>query len=38
MPYSNGNSFSNGASCSARDIREPWYVRLLRPVQDRGSI
>jgi hypothetical protein len=31
-------SLSTGASYDARGIREPWYIRLLRPVQDRGSI
>ena len=35
---SNGNSFSNGQPMSVRDIREPWWTRLLRAVQDRGSI
>jgi hypothetical protein len=37
MPYSNGNSFTTGQPAGIRDIREPWYVRMLRPVQDRGS-
>ena len=36
--YSNGQSFSNGQSMSARGVREPWYIRLLRPVQDRGPV
>jgi hypothetical protein len=30
--YSNGNSFNAGRP------REPWYIRLLAPVQDRGTI
>ena len=36
--FSCGNSLSNGQSMSGRDIREPWYVRLWRPVQDRGPV
>ena len=38
MPYSNGNSFSNGQTMNTRDIREPWYIRLLAPVQDRAGM
>lgn len=37
--WSNGNSFNNGDSMNAAGrCREPWYIRLLGPVQDRGSI
>ena len=37
--HSNGNSFSNGQSMTAAgESREPWYIRLLRPVQDRGPV
>lgn len=37
--YSNGNSFSNGQSVTAGPARpcEPWYIRLLSGIQDRGS-
>jgi hypothetical protein len=43
---SNGNSFngqsshSNGDSMSVIDTvnTEPWYFRIMRPIQDRGSI
>jgi hypothetical protein len=34
----NGNSLGNGSSMDTRDIREPWYVRLWRPLQDRGPV
>lgn len=40
--FSNGNSFNNGASCSAGDSMntslgaatypEPWFIRMLGPV------
>lgn len=38
--FSNGNSFGNGASMCAGGNRnlEPWFIRLLRPLQDRGSV
>lgn len=37
--YSNGNSFSNGQSMTAGPAcpREPWYIRLLSAIQDRGQ-
>jgi hypothetical protein len=31
-PCSNGNSFND------KSLPEPWVVRLLRPVQDRGPV
>ena len=31
---SNGQSFTT----SERNIREPWYIRLQRPDQDRGGM
>ena len=34
---SNGNSFSNGHSMSIFGDLEPWWFRLMRPIQDRGS-
>jgi hypothetical protein len=39
MPYSNGNSFSNGQSMDVGGrSREPWIWRFQRPIQDRRSL
>lgn len=37
--YANGNSFSSGPPMpgNAARIREPWYIRLLSGIQDRGG-
>ena len=36
MTLSNGNSFS-GADSDTAQYPEPWFIRLLGPIQDRGS-
>lgn len=33
MTLSNGNSFSNGHSMSIFGTLEPWWFRLMRPVE-----
>ena len=36
---SNGNSFSDGQSMNLDPAQypEPWWFRLMRPIQDRGQ-
>ena len=34
---SNGNSFSEGNSYSEKANLEPWWFRIMRPIQDHAT-
>jgi len=37
MSYSNGASFNGGQPESIFGNLEPWWFRVMRPIQDRGQ-